>query len=134
MARKIYVNETEDEKKARIAAYKKAYRERQKAKEAAYGYTKADVENTAQVVAPQVRLAQLEQENNLLKAKLAEYEKICQSFANQADQSAKQMQSAALEYTARTKYMLDCVKHAYMSMQFAANAANNTQKGENKND
>ena len=134
MARKIYVNETAAEKKARIAAYKKAYRERQKAKEAAYDYTKADVENTAQVVAPQVRLAQLEQENNLLKAKVAQYEKLCQSFANQADQSTKQIQAITLEYNARTKYMLDCVKHAYMSMQFAVNAVNKTQKGENNND
>lgn len=127
MARKIYVNETEAEKKARIAAYKKAYNERQKAK-------KAGVTDLSQIVAPQTRIAQLEQENNLLKAKVAQYEKICQSFANQADQSTKQIQAITLEYNARTKYMLDCVKHAYMSMQFAVNAVNKTQKGENNND
>lgn len=61
--------------------------------------------------------------------KNAELEKICKSYAEQANNANKALQTMALEYDARTKYMLDCVKHAYLSIQFATNAIDNN-KGE----
>lgn len=60
-------------------------------------------------------------------AKNAELEKICKSYAEQANNAANSLQKMALEYDARTKYMLDCVKHAYLSIQFAVNATDNNK-------
>lgn len=60
-------------------------------------------------------------------AKNAELEKICKSYAEQANNASNALQKMALEYDARTKYMLDCVKHAYLSIQFAINATDNNK-------
>lgn len=59
------------------------------------------------------------------EAKITELEKICKSYAEQAHNSNKTLQTMAMEYDARTKYALDCIKHAYLSVQFAVNAESN---------
>ena len=61
--------------------------------------------------------------------KNAELEKLCKSFAEQAQQAKVNLQKATLEYNARVKYMLECTKHAYISMQFAVDAAEKTTGG-----
>lgn len=65
-----------------------------------------------------------------LTNKTLELEKICKSLVEREQNATKMLHNATLEYNSRTKHMLDCVKHAYISMQFALNA----EKGENKND
>lgn len=71
------------------------------------------------------KLYEKELENNrILQIKLDEYEKIMKSLAEKASQAHNDLQGATLEYNARVKYMLDCARHAYMSMNFAAKAAN----------
>ena len=67
------------------------------------------------------------QQLNTANAKNAELEKICKSYAEQANNTSNALQKMALEYDARTKYMLDCVKHAYLSIQFATNATDNNK-------
>lgn len=59
--------------------------------------------------------------NKTLESKITEYEKLCKSFSEQATASKNALQNATLEYDARTKYMLDCVRHAYISIQLSAN-------------
>ena len=59
------------------------------------------------------------------ETKLTELEKICKSFSEQANNSNTALQKMAMEYDARTKYALDCIKHAYLSVQFAVNAESN---------
>jgi hypothetical protein len=63
--------------------------------------------------------------------KNTELEKLCKSFAEQAQQAKANLQKATLEYNARVKYMLECTKHAYISMQFAVDAAEKTSGGNN---
>lgn len=58
--------------------------------------------------------------NKTLENKVAEYENICKSYATRVQNAENALKSATLEYNARIKYMLDCSKHAYISMQFAA--------------
>ena len=66
--------------------------------------------------------------NKALENKVAEFEKLCKSYVEREQQSTAALQRATLEYNARVQYMLDCTKHAYLSMQFAVNAGNE-QKG-----
>lgn len=66
---------------------------------------------------------------NAASNKITELEKICRTYATQAETSNKALQKSTLEYNARTQYMLDCVKHAYLSIQFATNAVE-SNKGE----
>lgn len=54
--------------------------------------------------------------------KTNELEKLCKSYAELAKQAQDTLQNATLEYNAKTEYMLDCVKHAYLSIQFALTA------------
>ena len=70
---------------------------------------------------------ELEAKLNASENKNTELEKICKSYAEQANNASNTLQKMALEYDARTKYMLDCVKHAYLSIQFAANATDNNK-------
>lgn len=73
----------------------------------------------------------LEQELKASKARVAELEKLCVSYRTQAENSDKTLKRMTLEYNSRVQYMLDCVKHSYLSIQFAVNALN---KGEQTND
>ena len=53
------------------------------------------------------------------EAKLAELQHICKSFAEQKAQIETKFKQTALEYKAIAQYMLDVVKHSYLSLQFA---------------
>ena len=50
---------------------------------------------------------------------LEEYKKVCESYAREKQQLNQQYQQLHLEHKAKTEYMLDCAKHAYLSMQLA---------------
>lgn len=89
---------------------------------------KAATENTT--VEPVVKTTDLEAENKILKAKVAELEKLCKSFAEREQQTKALFDKARADYNARINYMLDCVKHAYISMNFAVDATN--KEGGNK--
>lgn len=67
--------------------------------------------------------------NKALENKAAEYEKLCKSYSERERKATEALQKATLEYNARTQYMLDCARHAFISMQFAMNAADNKQGG-----
>lgn len=64
-----------------------------------------------------------------LENKCAEYEKLCKSYCEKERKATETLQRAILEYNARTQYMLDAARHAYMSMQFAVNAASKQSQG-----
>ena len=68
-------------------------------------------------------IAALEKENTCLKNKCEQYEKLIQSFKATQDEAVSLLNKATLEYNARLDYMLDCAKHMYLSMQFAAEAS-----------
>ena len=67
--------------------------------------------------------------NKSLEVKIAELEKLCRSFSEKAHNAQEALQSATLEYNAKVEYMLDCVKHAHISIQIAHSAS--TKKGGN---
>lgn len=70
--------------------------------------------------------------NKVLENKVAEFEKLCKSYSERERQATEALQRATLEYNARAQYMLDAARHAYMSMQFAANAASRQPQGGNQ--
>lgn len=112
------------EQKARRSQALKEYWEKRRAAKMV-----AETARVAEEVQPDYKtmyedaMKQLETAN----AKNVELEKICKSYAEQANNAANSLQKMALEYDARTKYMLDCVKHAYLSIQFAVNATDNNK-------
>lgn len=65
-----------------------------------------------------------------LENKVTELEKLCKSYSERERQATEMLQRATLEYNARTQYMLDCAKHAFLSIQFAEAAMKN--KGGNQ--
>ena len=75
--------------------------------------------------------AELEAQLAAANAKNAELEKLCKAYAEKAQNAENTLHRATMEYNARVEYMKDCVKHAYISIQFAANAASE-KKGDNK--
>lgn len=87
--------------------------------------TIADVVKKPQEIAPDWQKLYVDEcaKTKVLENKIAEYEKLCKSYAENARQSAEILQRATLEYNARIQFMLDCARHAYLSMQFAENAA-----------
>ena len=89
---------------------------------------KAATENTT--IESVVKTTDLEAENKTLKAKVAELEKLCKSFAEREQQTKTLLDKARADYNARINYMLDCVKHAYISMNFAVGTTN--KEGDNK--
>lgn len=68
------------------------------------------------------------EENDLLKAKLAEYEHIIKSYGERERLASQNTQNIRLEANAKIQYMLDAAKHAYLSMQFAANSNDFTKE------
>jgi hypothetical protein len=123
---------SEEEKKIRRREANKRYLEKQKAKKAEENCIKFD---DCRVAIPDEQVdwkAEFVAENKRargLELKIEQYEKLIASFAERENQSKGALQRATLEYNARIKYMLDCVKHAYQSIQFAANAINPEEKG-----
>lgn len=61
--------------------------------------------------------------------KIEELDKLCKAYAENAQKMTEALQRAAIEYDARINYMLDSVKHAYLSMQFAVNASDKSKGG-----
>ena len=61
--------------------------------------------------------------NIQLENKCAEYEKLCKAYAERETQMQNKLQRSTLDYNAKTKHMLDCVKHAYISMQLAVESS-----------
>ena len=124
---------TDEEKKQRKAEANKRYVEKKKA-QALENCVKSEdckvaIPNTqVDYKAEFIRMSKHVQE---LEAKIAQYEKLISSFAEKENQSKVALQRATIEYNARLKYMSDCVKHAYQSIQFAANAINPEDKGAN---
>lgn len=111
---------TEEERRQRILASKRRYNEKKKleklaAKQTAEAnYQKMYIEECAK--------------NKALEIKAGELEKLCKIYADKTKQATDALHKATLEYNARTRHMLDCVKHAYVSMQFAV-AADDKQGG-----
>lgn len=88
-----------------------------------------DTENNVKENINYKKLYEKEVENSkVLQLKLDEYEKIMKSLAEKASQAHNDLQSATLEYNTRIKYMLDCARHSYMSMQFAVQATNKAKE------
>ena len=67
-------------------------------------------------------------EKQATEAKITEYENIIKAFAERERKANETLKKATLEYNARTNYMMDCVKHAYLSLQFAANTFENKEE------
>ena len=57
--------------------------------------------------------------------KNVEYEKIIKSYAAQVTELQNINKQAMLEYNSRCDYMLDAVKHAYISIQLAYKGGKN---------
>lgn len=66
--------------------------------------------------------------NLALTTRVTELEKICKSFSEKATKAQNDLQNATLEYNARTQYMLDSVRHCYISIQMAK-SSEQTQGG-----
>lgn len=69
-----------------------------------------------------------QKEIDTLNAKLEQYVQLCESYAKRENEYKTALQKATLEYNARTDYVLDCIKHAYISAQFAVNSKNEGAK------
>ena len=65
---------------------------------------------------------------NLYRNKEEQFTKIVQAYQEREQKLQQTLQQVTLEYNSRTQYFLDCVKHAYVSMQFAVNSAKTTEK------
>lgn len=102
---------TEEERIERKRAAQRRWYEKQKAKKAGIPYEAPSTTDT----------------------RIAEYEKLCRLYKAQAEAAQARLDRATLEYNARVKYMQDAIKHAYLSIQFATNAINET-KGVEQND
>lgn len=114
---------TPEERAARAAEAKKRYYEKKKAEKA--------IQKRA-LLGPDYKQMYLEEvaKNRALELKMLEYEKLCKNYAEKENSARKDLQNAALEYNARVKYMLDCVRHAHTSIQFAVNAISNSVGGQ----
>lgn len=116
---------TEEERRQRQLEAKRRYAEKKKAEKEALamqGPVEALPNYKAMYEDAMKALAGVQNKNT-------ELEKLCKSFAEQAQQAKANLQKATLEYNARTKYMLECTKHAYISMQFAVDAAEKSTGG-----
>jgi len=122
MARELLTEEERirrrNESKQRYAEKKKAEREQ----------AKALLANQEAMPDYKTMYQTAHEENELLKAKVAEYEKLCKSFAEREKLLRQNTQNIVTEANAKIQYMLDAAKHAYLSMQFAANSNDFTKE------
>ena len=122
MARELLTEEERirrrNESKQRYAEKKKAEREQ----------AKALLANQEAMPDYKTMYQTAHEENELLKAKVAEYEKLCKSFAEREKLLRQNTQNIVTEANAKIQYMLDAAKHAYISMQFAANSADSSKE------
>lgn len=118
---------TEEERRQRQLEAKRRYAEKKKAeKEALAMQGPVEVTPDYKTMYEDAMKALTNEQN-----KNTELEKLCKSFAEQVQQAKANLQKATLEYNARVKYMLECTKHAYISMQFAVDATEKTSGGNN---
>ena len=66
------------------------------------------------------KLKETEAELNLANNKNNELTKIVESMKGQASALTDQLKSERIKNNAKTEYMLDCIKHAYISVTMAA--------------
>ena len=66
------------------------------------------------------KLKARESELNLANNKITELTKIVESMKGQASALTEQIKSERIKNNAKTEYMLDCIKHAYISVTMAA--------------
>ena len=122
MARELLTEEERirrrNESKQRYAEKKKAEREQ----------AKALLANQEAMPDYKAMYQTAHEENELLKAKIAEYEKLCKSFAEREKLLRQNAQNIVTEANAKIQYMLDAAKHAYISMQFAANSVDSSKE------
>ena len=126
----VKLNLTEEERAARIKAAKQRYAEKKKAERAAL---KAAGVTITDVIKPDFEKLYIEEcsKTRALENKVTDLEKLCKAFSEKERQATAAMHKATLEYNARINYMLECTKHAYISMQFAVKASD---KEESSND
>lgn len=78
--------------------------------------------------APSIEDLSKEELLNLYRNKEEQFTKIVQAYQEREQKLQQTLQQVTLEYNSRTQYFLDCVKHAYVSMQFAVNSVKTTEK------
>ena len=66
------------------------------------------------------KLKATEAELNLENNKVIELTKIVESMKGQASALTDQLKSERIKNNAKTEYMLDCIKHAYISVTMSA--------------
>lgn len=66
------------------------------------------------------KLKATEAELNLANNKVTELTKIVESMKGQASALTEQIKSERIKNNAKTEYMLDCIKHAYISVTMSA--------------
>ena len=116
---------TEEQRKQRSEALKRYWANRRAVKN-----TMSETDYKTLYNAAAAHSKEVESKLATAEAKIAELERLCKSYAEQANNANKTLQTMAMEYDARTKYTLDCIKHAYLSVQFAVNAET-SKKGDN---
>ena len=103
---------------------KKMWADKRAAKEAA----QKEAEQIANSIDYKKLYEETVKEKQAAESKLAEYENIIKAFAERERKATETLKKATLEYNALTNYMMDCVKHAYLSLQFAANTFENKEE------
>jgi predicted nucleic acid-binding Zn-ribbon protein len=66
------------------------------------------------------KLKATEAELNLANNKVTDLTKIVESMKGQASALTEQIKSERIKNNAKTEYMLDCIKHAYISVTMSA--------------
>lgn len=59
------------------------------------------------------------EELKVAENKICELQSICKTLTEQKNHAEHTLKQATLEYNTRSQYMLDVIKHAYLSTQFA---------------
>ena len=126
MAREIL---TEEERIRRRNESKRRYVEKKRAERAqAEAVLVEQIPEEANIPDYKRMYEEVAERNNLLEAKCAEYEHIIKSYGERERLASQNAQNIKLEANAKIQYMLDAAKHAYLSMQFAANSNDFTKE------
>lgn len=116
---------TEEERKQRKKESQQKYLAKKRAEKEAQTATTFEAAPNYEQMYKEIFSAFKQQE-----IKISELEKLCKSYAEAAATAKQNLQKATLEYNARTQYMIECTRHALVSMQFAVRASD-SNKGEN---
>lgn len=63
------------------------------------------------------------EELKVAENKINELQQICRALTEQKNFAENKLKQATLEYNTRVQYVLDVIKHAYLSTQFAISAS-----------